>query len=217
MDRRDFMVGVGGLILTASQVEAGTPDDRSQQQMSTGLGSEMPRTIRRVVLDTETTGLDPADGHRVIEIGAVELMGRIPTGVAFHVYLNPDRDIDPGAEAVHGLSLDYLSRKPRFSEIAQDFLGFIGGAELVIHNAPFDVGFIDAELARMDLFSLENYCPSIIDTLKWARARFPGQRNSLDALCQRFDIETDERPIHGALLDAELLGEVYGHLMRGGC
>lgn len=207
------MVGVGGLILSASQAEAGISADDNMQKMEPGLGSETERSTRRVVLDTETTGLDPAEGHRVIEIGAIELIGLIPTGKAFHVYLNPDRDLDSVALALHGLSQEFLSRQPRFSEIAKTFLDFIGGAELIIHMAPFDVGFLDTELQRLEMPSLDQFSPSIIDSLELARSRYPGQRNGLYALCQRYGIETDNRPIHGALLDAELLGEVVRNLM----
>jgi len=171
--------------------------------------------MRQVVLDTETTGLDPALGHRVIEIGGVEILNRRITGEVFHVYLNPERDIDPGALEVHGLTREFLEDKARFREIAQDFLRFIADAELIIHNAPFDVGFLDAELARLDAGVLEQHCLGIQDSLKLARELHPGQKNSLDALCRRYEIDNSGRALHGALLDAQLLAEVYLAMTRG--
>jgi DNA polymerase III subunit epsilon len=170
--------------------------------------------MKQVILDTETTGLNPDDGHRIIEIGCVELLDRKLTGNRFHVYLNPEREIDQGAIDVHGLDNAFLSDKPRFGEIVADFLNFVQGAELIIHNAAFDVGFINAELRRMDAVErassaiLENYC-TILDTLALARKMHPGQRNSLDALCKRYSVDNRHRDLHGALLDAEILAEVY--------
>lgn len=165
---------------------------------------------RQIILDTETTGLDPAQGHRVIEIGCVELLNRKLTGQRFHVYLNPEREIDAGAVEVHGLSSEFLADKPRFRDIADDFLSFIEGGELIIHNAPFDVGFLNHELELHDstLPGLSALC-SIIDTLVLARKKHPGQRNNLDALCKRYSIDNSQRSLHGALLDAEILAEVY--------
>ena len=166
---------------------------------------------RLVVLDTETTGMPVGDGHRVIEIGCVELMGRRLTGRHFHVYLQPDRDIDEGAIAVHGITNEYLKDKPRFKEVAEEFFEFIKGAQLVIHNAAFDVGFINNEFAligQQDRADISDHC-SILDTLTLARERHPGQRNSLDALCKRYDVDNSGRDLHGALLDAEILADVY--------
>ncbi len=164
---------------------------------------------RQIVLDTETTGLEPEQGHRIIEIGCVELVDRRPTGNDFHQYLQPDRLIDAGAEEVHGITNEFLADKPRFADIVEDFIGYVKGAELIIHNAPFDVGFINAELARLDGWeTLEHYC-KITDTLVMAREKHPGQRNSLDALCGRYEIDNSRRQKHGALLDAEILAEVY--------
>jgi DNA polymerase III subunit epsilon len=166
--------------------------------------------MRQIVLDTETTGLEPAEGHRIIEIGCVELLHRRPTGRTFHQYLNPEREIDRAAEDVHGLSKAFLADKPRFADVAADFLAFIEGAELVIHNAPFDVGFLDAEFARLDPpgSTLADVC-GILDTLALARQAHPGQRNSLDALCKRYEVDNSGRDLHGALLDARLLAEVF--------
>lgn len=165
--------------------------------------------MRQIVLDTETTGLEPSQGHRIIEIGCVELMERRPTGNDFHQYLQPDREIDAGAMQVHGITNEFLADKPRFEDIADDFMAYVKGAELIIHNAPFDVGFIDAELQRLDGWNnLEDYSV-ITDSLVMARTKHPGQRNSLDALCGRYDIDNSQRQKHGALLDAEILAEVY--------
>jgi DNA polymerase-3 subunit epsilon len=166
--------------------------------------------MRQVVLDTETTGLEVKLGHRVIEVGCVELVNRRRTERMLHHYLQPDRDIDPGAQEVHGISIDMLQGKPRFSEIADDFLGFIAGAELVIHNAEFDVGFLNAELRRTGRqpASVTELC-TVVDTLALARRLHPGQRNSLDALCKRYSIDNSGREYHGALLDAQLLADVY--------
>jgi len=170
--------------------------------------------MRQIVLDTETTGLDPAKGHRIIEIGCVELINRKLTGNHFHQYLQPDRDVDEGALEVHGISNDFLLDKPRFGSVADDFLTFVTGAELIIHNAPFDVGFIDAELKLVGKNNLESVS-TVLDTLVMAREMYPGQRNSLDALCKRLAIDNSQRTLHGALLDAEILAEVY-LFMTGG-
>jgi len=166
--------------------------------------------MRQIVLDTETTGLDPAQGHRIIEIGCVEIVDRRITGNRFHRYLNPEREIEEGAVRVHGITLEELRDKPRFADIAAEFLDFVRGAELVIHNAEFDVGFLDHELARLGdgWGRIADHC-RVLDTLKMARERHPGQRNSLDALCRRYGIDASRRELHGALLDAELLAEVY--------
>lgn len=166
--------------------------------------------MRQVVLDTETTGLSPADGHRVIEIGAVELLNRRLTGKHFHHYLQPDRAIDPGAEEVHGISNEFLADKPRFADVAAEFVEFVAGAELIIHNAPFDVGFLNAELGRLgaDAETIEAQC-SVLDTLALARRLHPGQRNTLDALCKRYGVDNSGRSLHGALLDAQILADVY--------
>jgi DNA polymerase III subunit epsilon len=170
--------------------------------------------VRQVVLDTETTGLEARSGHRIIEIGCVELQNRRPTGRHFHEYLNPEREIDAGAAAVHGITLDKLAGKPRFAEVAGRFLEFVEGAELVIHNAPFDVAFLDSELARCAILSgtdpitIRARC-SVLDTLALAREMHPGQRNGLDALCKRYSIDNSHRQLHGALLDARILADVY--------
>jgi DNA polymerase-3 subunit epsilon len=171
---------------------------------------------RIVVLDTETTGLNPQEGHRIIEIGCVELINRRLTGKRFHVYINPERIIDAGAIAVHGITNQFLDDKPHFSEITDDFLAFIEGAELVIHNAPFDVGFINYEfsLLKNKIKAVSDLC-AIFDTLAYARKKHPGQRNSLDALCKRYGIDNSHRDLHGALLDSEILADVF-LLMTGG-
>lgn len=177
----------------------------------------MPRHKKRqVVLDTETTGLNPQDGHRIIEIGCVELLNRRLTKNHFHVYINPERTIDAGAIEVHGITNEFLSDKPLFKNIVDDFLQFIQDAELIIHNAPFDVGFLNHELAlhSKDLGVIEDYS-SVFDSLVFARKKHPGQRNSLDALCKRYGIDNSHRELHGALLDAEILADVY-LLMTGG-
>lgn len=166
--------------------------------------------MRQVVLDTETTGLEVSQGHRIIEIGCVELINRRLTGRHFHKYVQPERDIDAGALAVHGITPEFLADKPTFDRIAEDFIAFIEGAELIIHNAPFDVGFIDSELRRMDAgHPLTGALCTITDSLVMARTRHPGQRNSLDALCQRYDVDNASRTLHGALLDAEILADVF--------
>jgi DNA polymerase-3 subunit epsilon len=171
--------------------------------------------MRQVFLDTETTGLDPNQGHRIIEIAAVEFNNRQSTNKKYHSYINPEREIDAAAEEVHGLSLEFLHDKPLFQDVAQDFLNFIQGAELIIHNAPFDVGFINAELGRLGLAKLEDNEVHITDSLQFAKDLRPGQRNSLDALCRAYDIDNSERTLHGALLDAQLLGEVFIAMTRG--
>lgn len=167
--------------------------------------------MRQVVLDTETTGLSPSEGHRVIEIGAVELLNRRLTGKHFHHYLQPDRQIDPGAEEVHGISNEFLADKPRFGDVAAEFLEFVSGAELVIHNASFDVGFLNAELARLGDCAVDRIDATctVLDTLPLARRLHPGQRNTLDALCRRYGVDNSGRSLHGALLDAQILADVY--------
>ncbi|MDR2614813.1 MAG: DNA polymerase III subunit epsilon [Candidatus Accumulibacter sp.] len=171
--------------------------------------------MRQIFLDTETTGLEHRLGHRIIEIGGVEMLNRHLTRRHFHHYLNPERDIDAGALAVHGISLEFLQDKPRFAEIAEAFLEFVHDAELVIHNAPFDVGFLNAELARLDKAPIETVCPSVLDTLRLAKELHPGKKNNLDALCERYGIDNSKRTLHGALLDAEILAEVYVAMTRG--
>jgi DNA polymerase-3 subunit epsilon len=166
--------------------------------------------MRQIILDTETTGLEPSDGHRIIEIGCVELVNRRITGNTYHQYIQPDRIIDAGAREVHGITDQFLADKPRFADIAEEFLTFIRGAELVIHNAPFDVGFINHEFALLgkSVAPLSDHC-TIVDTLAIARRLHPGQRNNLDALCKRYQIDNSQRELHGALLDAEILADVY--------
>ena len=167
--------------------------------------------MRQIVLDTETTGLEHADGHRIIEIGCLEIYDRRITDRHFHVFLNPDREIESGALQVHGISNEFLADKPRFADIVDEFLDFIAGAELIIHNAPFDVGFLNAELERLERAEklvIEDLA-SILDTVVLARELHPGQRVSLDALCKRYEVDNSRRDLHGALLDAELLAEVY--------
>lgn len=170
---------------------------------------------RQIVLDTETTGLDPKLGHRIIEVAGVELVNRRLTGRHFHRYVNPGRDSDEGALQVHGLTTEFLSDKPKFAEIADEFLEYITGAELIIHNAPFDIGFLDSELALLRRKKLKAYCPEVIDTLRMAKDLHPGKRNGLDALCDRYQIDNSARTLHGALLDAELLADVYLAMTRG--
>lgn len=172
--------------------------------------------MRQIVLDTETTGLEVSQGHRVIEIGAVELVDRRLTGRHFHRYLNPEREIDDGAFEVHGLSLEFLSDKPRFADIAAEFLEFVGESELIIHNAPFDVAFLDQELARIpDAPSGVASICRVTDSLALARHKHPGQKNSLDALCRRYHVDNSARQLHGALLDAEILADVYLSMTGG--
>ncbi len=171
---------------------------------------------RQILLDTETTGLEPEQGHRIIEIGCVEMIDRRLTGNNFHQYLQPDREIDSAAVEVHGITNEFLADKPRFADIVADFVDYVRGSELIIHNAPFDVGFLNYELRRLhqDAESLENLC-LVTDTLVLAKKKHPGQRNSLDALCKRYGIDNSHRELHGALLDAEILADVY-LVMTGG-
>lgn len=171
--------------------------------------------MRHIFLDTETTGLYANQGHRIIEIAAIEIVNRRPTNNSFHFYLNPDREIDPAAQEVHGITLDFLQDKPRFTEIASDFIKFIKDATLIIHNAPFDVGFINMEFGLIEKPPIEETVANIIDTLKMAKDMRPGQRNSLDALCRFYNIDNSQRSLHGALLDAQLLAEVYLAMTRG--
>jgi DNA polymerase-3 subunit epsilon len=172
--------------------------------------------MRQIVLDTETTGLEVSQGHRIIEIGCVELVNRKLTGNHYHQYVNPQREIDQGAIEVHGITNEYLADKPVFARVAQDFIAFIAGAELIIHNAPFDVGFLNSELQRLaaDYPPIEESC-QVVDTLVMARTRHPGQRNNLDALCNRYGVDNSQRDLHGALLDAEILADVYLALTGG--
>ncbi|EEA02344.1 DNA polymerase III, epsilon subunit [Burkholderia sp. H160] len=171
--------------------------------------------MRQLILDTETTGLNPRGGDRILELGCVELVNRRLTGNNLHFYINPERDSDPGALAVHGLTTEFLSDKPKFAEIIDQFRDFIQDADLIIHNAPFDIGFLDTEFALLGLPPVSTYCGEIIDTLAQAKQMFPGKRNSLDALCDRFGISNAHRTLHGALLDSELLAEVYLAMTRG--
>jgi DNA polymerase-3 subunit epsilon len=171
--------------------------------------------MRQIVLDTETTGLDPALGHRIIELGAIELVDRRLTERRFHHYLNPGRESDSGALQVHGLTTEFLQDKPLFRDIVAEFLDFVRGAELIIHNAPFDVAFLNAELALAEFEPLEACCGSITDTLRLAKDLHPGKRNGLDALCERYQVDNSSRTLHGALLDAQLLAEVYLAITRG--
>ena len=172
--------------------------------------------MRQVILDTETTGLSWEKGNRVVEIGCVELFERRPTGRTFHCYLNPECPFEPGAQEVTGLTLEFLADKPKFADVAEDFLAFIEGAELVIHNAAFDVGFLDSELARLGpQYGRVRERASVEDSLELALQRFPGQRNSLDALCKRLGVDNSHRQLHGALLDAQLLMEAYLALTSG--
>ncbi len=172
--------------------------------------------MRQVILDTETTGLEPKQGHRIIEIGCIELNNRRKTHHQYHQYLNPEREIEDGAYDVHGISNEFLVNKPVFADVAQEFIDFIRDSELIIHNAPFDVGFINAELKKLGKKwgQVEDYCV-IIDTLVMAREMHPGQKNSLDALCKRYEIDNSQRELHGALLDAQILLDVY-LIMTGG-
>ena len=171
--------------------------------------------MRQIVLDTETTGIDPNDGHRIIEIGCVELVERQLTGRNYHVYINPEREVEAEAITVHGITNEFLEDKPKFAEVANDFFEFIKGAELVIHNAAFDVGFMDAEFARLKpVRKTADHC-GIVDSLAIARKKHPGQKNNLDALCKRYGVDNSNRDLHGALLDAEILADVY-LLLTGG-
>ncbi|MDH5257061.1 MAG: DNA polymerase III subunit epsilon [Gammaproteobacteria bacterium] len=166
--------------------------------------------VRQIVLDTETTGLEPSHGHRIIEIGAVEVIGRTQTGNHYHQYLQPDRESDEAALAVHGITTEFLADKPRFADVVEDFLNYVKGAQLIIHNAPFDVGFINHELKMLGTKwgKIEDYC-TVLDSLVMAREKHPGQKNNLDALCRRYDINNSHRELHGALLDSEILADVY--------
>ena len=169
--------------------------------------------MREIALDTETTGINPRDGHRIIEIGCLELMHHLPTGNKLHIYINPEREIDDGAVKVHGLTSEFLADKPVFADIADEFLDFIGADPMVIHNAPFDMGFLNAELARLDRPVLP--MDRAVDTLMMARKKFPGAQANLDALCRRFEIDNEHRDLHGALIDADLLASVYIELLGG--
>lgn len=171
--------------------------------------------MRQIVLDTETTGLDPNDGHRMVEVACVELVNRRLTGRHLHLYLNPDRDSDPEALAIHGLTTEFLSQYPRFDEVAHQFVEYVKGAEVIIHNAPFDTRFLNAELTRVGLPAFNTLCTKITDSLVYAREIHPGKRNSLDALCDRYGISNAHRTLHGALLDSELLADVWLAMTRG--
>lgn len=174
-----------------------------------------PMPMRQILLDTETTGLNPRSGDRIIEIGCVELINRRLTGNNLHHYINPERDSEEGALAVHGLTTEFLSDKPKFNAIAAEFLEYVSGAEIIIHNAPFDLAFLNAEFKRLDLPSFEQHVAKVTDTLAQAKELHPGKRNSLDALCDRYGISNAHRTLHGALLDAELLADVYLAMTRG--
>ncbi len=169
--------------------------------------------MREIVLDTETTGLSPEKGDRVVEIGCVELINHVPSQNTFQVYLNPERDMDEGAQKIHGLTNEFLMDKPRFEEIAEDFISYIGNSKIIAHNASFDINFLNSELVRVNKDKIPE--ERVVDTLKIAREKFPGARNSLDALCKRFLIDNSNRKLHGALLDSELLAEVYLELIGG--
>ena len=171
--------------------------------------------MRQIFLDTETTGLDPNQGHRVIEIAAVEMNNRQLTSNHFHTYLNPSREIDQAAQEVHGITLEFLQDKPFFKDVVSEFLDFIKDSEVIIHNAPFDVGFINMELGKISFDKLDKQPLTIFDSLKLAKEIRPGQRNNLDALCKAYDIDNTSRSFHGALLDAQLLGDVYLGMTRG--
>lgn len=171
--------------------------------------------MRQIVLDTETTGLDPSQGHRILELACVELDNRQRTQKHVHFYINPERESDEGALRVHGITSDFLADKPKFPEIVDTFLDFVQGAELIIHNAAFDVGFLDAELLRCGREKMRAYCPEVLDTLLLARELRPGKRNNLDALCRDYEVDNSGRTLHGALLDADLLADVYLRMTRG--
>ena len=171
--------------------------------------------MRQIILDTETTGLNAKSGDRIVEIGCVEMVNRRLTGNNFHYYLNPERDSDPGALAVHGLTTEFLSDKPKFADIVDELCEFIRDAEIIIHNAPFDIGFLDVELERTGKPVMSSHVQSVTDTLVKAKELFPGKRNSLDALCERYGVSNAHRTLHGALLDSELLAEVYLAMTRG--
>ncbi len=170
---------------------------------------------RKIILDTETTGLEPNLGHRVIELAALELLNRQLSGNRFHSYLNPGRDSDAAALQIHGLSTEFLQDKPKFKDIALEFLEYINGAELIIHNASFDEAFLDYELGLQGFKRLKEYCAGIVDTLKIAKELHPGRKNNLDALCDRYQVDNSKRTLHGALLDAELLADIYVAMTRG--
>jgi DNA polymerase-3 subunit epsilon len=172
--------------------------------------------MRQIVLDTETTGLDVALGHKIIEIGCIELINRKPTGRTLHIYINPEREVEAGAIEVHGITNEFLADKPLFAAIAETFIEFVQGAELIIHNAPFDIGFLNHELASLegDFRTMTDYC-QVLDSLAFARKKHPGQKNNLDALCKRYQVDNSQRELHGALKDAEILADVY-LLMTGG-
>src|SRR6185312_15071875 len=195
-----------------------TRRERNRGRCRARAGQEIPAGARflsrQIVLDTETTGLEAGRGHRIIEIGCVELIERRPTGRTFHRYLNPGRAIDPGAMAVHGIRDEFLLDKPRFAEVAQEWLEFIRGAELLIHNAAFDVGFLDVELSLAGHGRVVDHA-RVVDTLALAREKYPGQKNTLDALCRRLDVDNTHRELHGALLDARLLAEVWLAMTAG--
>jgi DNA polymerase III subunit epsilon len=171
--------------------------------------------MRQLILDTETTGLDPRQGHRIIEIGGIELVDRRPTGRHIHLYINPEREIDAGATEVHGFTWEMLREKPRFADVVGEFVDFARGAQWIIHNAPFDIGFLDEEFKRLKLQSTATLAADVVDTLTLAREQFPGKRNNLDALCDRMGVANAHRTLHGALLDAQLLSEVYLAMTRG--
>jgi DNA polymerase III subunit epsilon len=172
-------------------------------------------SLRQIILDTETTGLEPEQGHRIVELAAVEYVNRRPTGNNFHKYLNPERESDERALEIHGLTTEFLSDKPSFDHIADEFITYVKGAELIIHNAAFDLAFLNAELARSGKSGMAGMCPQVIDTLKLAKDLHPGKRNNLNALCERYEVDNSQRTLHGALLDAQLLGEVYLAMTRG--
>ena len=178
--------------------------------------SEQTPNNRQIVLDTETTGLEPSQGHKIIEIGCVEMVNRRLTGNNYHQFLQPDREIDEGAQAVHGISNEFLADKPRFADVVRDFIDYLDGAELIIHNAPFDVGFINHELKLIgaEYGDVATYC-TVIDTLVMARKMRPGKKNNLDILCKEYEVNNAHRELHGALLDAELLSEVYLRMTGG--
>lgn len=175
------------------------------------------RDMRQIILDTETTGLEPAQGHRIIEIGCVEMVNRRLSGRTYHQYINPQREVDAGAMEVHGITNEFLSDKPLFEQVAAEFLAFVAGADLIIHNAPFDIGFINHELRILDPGHqlVEQQCGEVIDTLVMARQMHPGRRNNLDALCTRYAVDNTQRDLHGALLDAEILADVYVAMTSG--
>lgn len=175
----------------------------------------MEKNLRQIVLDTETTGLSARDGNRIIEIGCVELINRKLSGNNYHQYINPERDSEEGALAVHGLTTEFLSDKPKFSEVVNQFCEYVKGAEIIIHNAPFDISFLNAEFVRAGLGSFTDYVEIVTDTLVQAKELHPGKRNSLDALCDRYEISNSHRKLHGALLDAELLADVFLAMSRG--